>query len=200
MSRDDPLKFLERRSHRIRTPNPDTWEYGALDSERRHASQAAEVMEPTLPPVWPPATEPSDLSTFFDMFEYRVQETSVADRISDMEKRLKDQEHSIRELESRINSALPKDHVEHVLEHTEKIFAGLKYIIRAHYVVLQDGNLQVIFIHSLDDRVEALTSICKKVREIMRAFPNTEVTPIILHKDEVRKEHLINTTLIFEKM
>ncbi len=116
-----------------------------------------------------------------------------------MEKRLKNQERYIKELESKINSALRKD-VEPVLEHTKKIFAGPEYVTQAHYAVLHDRALHIIFIHSLDDRVEALTAICRNVREIMDVFPDTEVTPIILHRDEVRQDHLIGTAPIFEKM
>ena len=134
------------------------------------------------------------------MLKDRIQETPIAGRISAMEKRLEDQESSIKELESKINSVLQKDHVEPVLEHTKKIFAGLEYITQVHYVVLHDRDLHMVFIHSLDDRVEALTSICKNVREIMDVFPDTEVTPTILHKDEVCRDHLIGTTPVFEKM
>ena len=200
MGEDDTSKVSERLGSGMTPPNPDTRKRGMPGHETRFVPQSKKDIESALRHFLSQAAKFSDPSALSIISRYMIQETSTADRISYVEERLKAQESSIKELESRINSALPKDHMESVIRYTKKIFGGSGWIIRAHYVVLHYGVLDVIFVHSLDDRVEALTSICKNVREIMDIFPDVEITPRILHEDEVRPDHLIGTTPIFEKI
>ena len=201
MVKNKSFKGLKHSNHTTSSKNLDAWERVVTGLEKTPVAQITEEMESML--LWQApwgVTRKDDLFAPLKIPERQIQETSVADRMSAMEKRLKSQESSIKELEFKINSTLLKDHMERVLEYTKKLFVGSEYVTQAHYVVLHDRALHMIFIHSLDDRVEALTSICKNARKIMNMFPDTEVTPIILHEAEVRHDHLIGTTPIFEKI
>ncbi len=78
-------------------------------------------------------------------------------------------------------------------------FEKLEHVIQVRYAVLQDGTFHVVVIHVLDDMGSALRTVCKKSIENEGAFPDVEIEPLVLHKDEVLDEHLAGTRPVFSK-
>lgn len=142
---------------------------------------------------------PAAIQNFSRMHTPRTREMPIAARVSALEKRVNRQELAIKELESRMNSGSSQDRLDEIIAHMISVFRELEHVIEVRYVVLWDGTWHVVVIHTLDDRSKALETICKKSLEIHNAFPDVTLTPLVLHKNEVRRGHVAGTKSVFLK-
>ena len=129
----------------------------------------------------------------------RIHKEPIETRVSELEKRMDRQELATEELEFRANSGSSRDHLDEVVAYMKNAFMELEHVVGVHYVVLQDGTWDVVVIHTLDDKGKALETICKKSIEVQNAFHGVAIAPLVLHKDEVHREHLVGTRQVFLK-
>ena len=109
------------------------------------------------------------------------------------------QEQAVEDLQLRLNAGSLQDRLGEIVEGMKNAFEKLERVIQVRYAVLQDGTFHVVVIHVLDDVGSALRTVCKKSIEIEGAFPDVEIEPLVLHKDEVLDEHLAGTKPVFSK-
>lgn len=127
-----------------------------------------------------------------------VRET-VAEKMRALEKRVEQQERAIEELKIQFNSGSLQERLDDVVKYMENAFGELEHVVQVSYNILQGGMWRVVAVHTLDDRGEALRTICKKSIEVQNAFGDVEITTLVLHEDEVFDEHLTDTKLIFRR-
>lgn len=129
----------------------------------------------------------------------QIPETPVAVKMHELEQRIERQESATRELAFRINAGSSQDRVDEVVAYMENAFKTLDHVVGVHYAVLQDGTWHVVTVHNMEDGGRALRSICKKAVEVQNAFHSVEIAPVVLHVDEVLREHLAGTKTVFNK-
>ena len=104
----------------------------------------------------------------------------------------------MRELASRMDAGA--QHREgKVVACMENAFRTLDHVVGVHYAVLRDGTWHVVAVHDMEDGGRALRSICRKAVEVQNAFRGVEIAPVVLHVDEVRREHLAGTETVFKR-
>ena len=130
---------------------------------------------------------------------WQIPETSVAVKVRELEQRIERQESATQELAFRMNAGSSQDHVDEVVAYMENAFKTLDHVVGVHYAVLLDGTWHVVAIHDMEDGGRALRSICKKAVEVQNAFRGVEIAPVVLHVDEVRREHLAGTKAVFKR-
>ena len=80
--------------------------------------------------------------------------------MSALEKKVESQERTIKELELRLDSGSPHEHLD-VVKRMEDEFEDLDHVIQVSYDILQDGRWRVVAVHVMDDKGAALRAICK---------------------------------------
>ena len=124
---------------------------------------------------------------------------TVAEKVAALEKKIERQEDVIEELKLRLNSGSSQERPDDVVRHMESAFRELDHVIQVHYDVQLDGTWHVVVVHVLDDKGEALLTICDKSIEIQDALRGVEIETLVLHEDEVRDEHLAGAKLVFSR-
>ena len=109
------------------------------------------------------------------------------------------QERATNELRLRLDSGSSQERLDDIVKHMENSFGDLDHVIQVSYDILQDGRWRVVAVHVMDDKGWALRTICNKSVDIENAFDNVDIVMSVLHKDEVRDEHLAGTNLIFSR-
>ena len=127
----------------------------------------------------------------------QTRETPVAARVRELERRVERQESEMRELALRMGAG-SRDRAGEVVARMEGAFKALDHVIGVHYAVLRDGTWHVVAVHDMEDGGGALRSICKKAVEVQDAC-GVEIAPVVLHVDEVLREHLAGTEAVFER-
>ena len=128
-----------------------------------------------------------------------LQLDAMSEKVSALEKKMERQERATNELRLRLDSGSSQERLDDIVKHMENSFGDLDHVIQVSYDILQDGRWRVVAVHVMDDKGWALRTICKKSVEIQNAFDNVEIDTLVLHKDEVRDEHLAGTNLIFSR-
>ena len=124
---------------------------------------------------------------------------TVAEKVAALEKKIERQEDVIEELKLRLNSGSSQERPDDVVRHMENAFRDLDHVIQVHYDMQLDGTWHVVVVHVLDDKGEALLTVCDKSIEIQDALRGVEIETLVLHEDEVRDEHLAGTRLVFSR-
>ena len=119
--------------------------------------------------------------------------------MSALEKKVERQEDTIEELKLRLNSGSSRERLDDVVQHMETAFRELDHVIQVYYDVQRDGTWRVVVVHVLDDKGEALLTICDKSIEIQDTIRGVEIETLVLHEDEVLDEHLFGAKLLFSR-
>lgn len=127
----------------------------------------------------------------------QTRETPVAARVRELERRVERQESEMRGLALRMGAG-SRDRAGEVVARMEGAFKALDHVVGVHYAVLRDGTWHVVAVHDMEDGGGALRSICKKAVEVQDAC-GVEIAPVVLHVDEVLREHLAGTEAVFER-
>lgn len=123
----------------------------------------------------------------------------MSEKMSALEKKTERQERAIKELRIRLDSGSSQERLDDIVKRMENAFRDLDHVIQVSYDILPDGRWRVVTVHVMDDKGEALHTICEKSVEIEDAFDNVDIITSVLHKDEVLDEHLAGTNLIFSR-
>ena len=123
----------------------------------------------------------------------------ISEKMSALEKKMERQERTIKELRIRLDSGSSQERLDDIVKYMENAFGDLDHVIQVSYDILQDGRWRVVAVHVMDDKGWALRTICNKSVDIENAFDNVDIVMSVLHKDEVRDEHLAGTNLIFSR-
>ena len=124
----------------------------------------------------------------------------ISEKMSALEKKMERQERAIKELRIRRDSGSSQERLDDIVKYMENAFGDLDHVIQVSYDILQDGRWRVVAVHVMDDKGAALHAICEKSVEVENAFDNVGIITSVLHKDEVRDEHLTGTSLIFSRV
>ena len=123
----------------------------------------------------------------------------MSEKMSALEKKTERQERAIKELRIRLDSGSSQERLDYIVKRMENAFRDLDHVIQVSYDILPDGRWRVVTVHVMDDKGEALHTICEKSVEIEDAFDDVDIITSVLHKDEVLDEHLAGTNLIFSR-
>ena len=118
--------------------------------------------------------------------------------MSALEKTVERQGDAIEELKLRLNSG-SSERLDDVVRHMESAFRELDHVVQVRYLILRDGTWRVVVVHVLDDKGEALLTVCDKSIEIQDALRGVEIETLVLHEDEVLDEHLDGTRPVFSR-
>lgn len=100
-------------------------------------------------------------------------------------------------LEERVES-LSRQDLDMMLEMVRHEIGNLDFVNSIRYILTGD-TLQIFIIHSMDNMVDALKAVGKKLGPVEDAFPHTHIEDTLLPKDKIMPGSLIGTTLLFEK-
>ena len=123
----------------------------------------------------------------------------LSKKIKKLEIKVVTHDSKIEELDFRTNLIPFTDNIDDILEYLQTELSEIKYIQNVSYVPVDGSTIEIIIVHSLEDRVTALQSIRKKVLNVRIAFPDIHFNPILLHTSEVQSDHTHGTKQIFQK-
>ena len=121
---------------------------------------------------------------------------TLAKKIRVLERKISIQGSLIDELEFKANLTPHEEKIDEILNCASGMFKGMDFVTKLYYIPLDDGTLEMIIIHNLDDRVKALELTQEKIIGIENVFPSTPFQMLLLHVSEVQPEHLLGAMQI----
>jgi len=132
------------------------------------------------------------------LFSPSFETTALQGQIHKLEDRQDLTEARVDQLEFQTNVMPFKDKLDKITDFVVKTFSDLGWIRNISYHPIGHG-LRLLFIHELDNRIEALNQIQKRFFQIEDAFSGIYFEHVVLHISQLEPEILKNIKTVLQK-